>query len=87
MLILIMKNITKSPMYIVQELRSQNYLFFHYHLELNYKSFYSGVIFSHQYFLYIFQLIYQLVFFYTYSFHYVNITLHHMIYHIHIRNY
>ena len=87
MLILIMKNITKNPMYIVQELRSQNYLFFNYNLELNYKSFYSGVIFSHQHFLYILQLVYQLVFFYTYSFYYVITTLHHMIYHIHIRDY
>ena len=87
MLILIKKNITNNIMYTVIELH-----IFYNHLELNYKSFYLsatpfGVIPSHQYFHHILQLIYQLTFFYTYSFYNINILQHHMIDHIHILSY
>ena len=61
--------------------------FFHNHLDLNYKSFYFDVIFSHQYFCAILQLICQLNFFYIYSLYNLNIIQHHMIYHIQIQNY
>ena len=43
----------------VQYIACKNYIFFHKHLELNYKSFHLNVIFSHYYFQYILQLIYQ----------------------------
>ena len=82
-----MKNITDNTICPVQELH-----FFHNHVELNYKPFYLratlfNVIFSHQYFQYILQLIYQLNFFHAYNFNNLNILQRHMIYHIHIYNY
>ena len=80
MLLMIMKNISKNTTYIAQELH-----FFYNHLELNYKS-PLNVIFSHQYFHYILQLIYQLTFFCTYSFYNLNILQHRMIYHIYIHS-
>ena len=46
-LILILKNITKVTMYIVQELRSKELFICYNHLELNYKSFYFDLIPSH----------------------------------------
>ena len=61
--------------------------FFHNQLELNYESFYLDVISPHQHFHYILQLIYQLTFFYTYSFYNLNILQDHMINHIQIYNY
>ena len=64
LLMLLMKTVANNTMYTVQELH-----FFYNHLELNYKSFYLDVFFSHQYFHYILQLIYQLTFFYSYSFY------------------
>ena len=48
------------------------------HLKSHYKAFNV-----HQYFRYILQLIYQLIFFYTYNFYNVNILQHHIIYHTH----
>ena len=73
MLTLIMKDIIKNKMYIVHELD-----IFHNYLEWNYKSFYLSataldVIPSHRYFHYILQLVYQLNFFYTYSFYNLNL--------------
>ena len=76
-----MKNIANNTMYTNQEMH-----IFYNHLELNYKSFYLDVTSSHQYFHYVFQLIYQLTFFYTYSFYNLNIPQHHIIYHIYIHN-
>ena len=69
-------------------------MFFHNHLDfklrfinhLDYKSIYFDVIPSHQYFQDILQIIYQLTFFYTYSFYNLNILQHHVIYHIYINN-
>ena len=81
MLILIMKNITNNTMYIVQELH-----IFSCSFKVNYKSFYSDLIPSHQYFHYVLQLIHQLTFFYTYHFSNLNILHHHMIFHIHLYN-
>ena len=63
-----MKNMTKNIMYIVQELH-----IFYNHSKYRYRSFRS-----HQYFHNILQLIYQLIFLYTYNFHNLNILLHHM---------
>ena len=85
MFMLIMKNLT------ILCILYKNYIFFHNHLEFKYKSFYLSatlldVIPSYQYFQHIIQLIYQLTFFYTYSFYNLNILQHHMIYHIHIHN-
>ena len=65
--------------------------FFHNHLELNYKSFYLSATLldvtpSHHYSHDIFQLIYHLTIFYTYSLNILNILKHDMIYHIHIYN-
>ena len=53
MLMIIMKNMTNNTMYIIQELHT-----FHNPSNYHYKSFYS-----HQYFHYMLQQIYQLVFF------------------------
>ena len=80
MLTLIMNNIRKNTMSIVQELYT-----FYNHSEMNYKS-PLDAIFSHQYFHHILQLIYQLTFFCSSSFYNLNIFQHHMIYHIHIHN-
>ena len=77
-----MKNTTKSTMYIVQELCSQELHIFFNHLELNYKSFYFDVIPSHQYFYYFLEL----NIFYGFSFYNLNILQYHMIYRIHIHN-
>ena len=41
----------------------------------------------HQYFHFILQLIYQLLFFYTSNFYNLNNLPYHMIYHIHTRSY
>ena len=57
------KKYNKNTMYIMQELRSQELRIFHNYLELSCKSFYLDVIFSHCYYHYILQLIYQLTFF------------------------
>ena len=87
-----MKNIANNTMYIVQEL----YTFYKHSMELHltelylmklHPSFHYKAFHSHQYFYYILQLIYQLSFFYTYNFYNLNILQHHMIYHIHTRNY
>ena len=53
-------------------------MLFYNHLELSYKSFYLSatpldIILPHQYFQDIRELIYQLTFFYTYSFYDINI--------------
>ena len=72
-----MKNMTNSTMYTVQEL----YIFYN-HLKCHCKSFHL-----HQYFHCILQLAYQLVIFYTYNLHNLNILQDHMIYHTHIDNY
>ena len=64
----------------------KNCIHFYIHLKL-YSSFHLKVIFTHHYFHFILQLIYQLSFFYTYSFYNLNILQHHMIYHIHIHSY
>ena len=69
----------------------KNYIFFHNHLELTYKSFYLrvtslNIIPFHHYFHYILQLIYLLTFFYTYSLYNLIILQNHMIYHILIHN-
>ena len=87
MLILIMKIQQTILCILCRNCIHKNYIYFHNYLELNYKSFYFDVIPSHQYFHYILQLIYQLIFFYTYSFYNLNILQHHMIYCIHIHNY
>ena len=84
MLILIMKNITSSTKYTVQELCSRDpHIFLHslkviLVISLECK-------FFHKYFQYILQLIYQLTFFY--NFQISSILQHHTIYHIHIHNY
>ena len=78
-----MKNVTNNIMYTIL----CNCIFFHNHLDLNYKSFNFDLIPSHQYFSDILQLIYQVRFFYTYSFYNLNILQNHMVYHIHIHNY
>ena len=41
----------------------------------------------HKYFHYILQLIYQLLFFYSYNFYNLNVLQYHMIYPIHTHNY
>ena len=80
MLALVIKDITKNTMYIVQEPH-----IFYNHLELNYKSLLDAR-FSRQYFHFTLQLICQLTFFNIYSFYILNIRQHHMIYPIHIHN-
>ena len=45
------------------------------------------LVFLLQHFQYILQLIYELISFYIYSFHSLNIHQHHMVYHIHTHNY
>ena len=82
MLILIMKNVANNRMYIVQELYT-----FYIHLKYLYKPFHFNVILSHQYFFYIFQIIYRLTFCCTYNFHNLYTLLCHMIYHIHMNSY
>ena len=81
---------TNNPMYIVQELHAllfseiaSNEL---YSMELHSKSHHKAFHF-HQHFYYILQVIYQLFYFYTYSFYSLRILLCHMIYHIRTRNY
>ena len=80
MLMLIMRNMTNNTMYNVQELHAFSQSF--NGIERHYKSFHF-----HQYFHYIFQLIYQLFSFYNCNFYNLNIALYHIIYHIDIHKY
>ena len=57
----------------------KNCILFHNLLKVNYNTFHF-----HQYFNYILRLIYELIVFYTYNFHNLNILQHYTIYHIRI---
>ena len=57
-----------------------------YSVELHSKSYNKSFHFD-QYFHYTLQVIYQLFYFYTYSFYSLSILLCHMIYHLHTLNY
>ena len=65
-----MKNMTNNAIYIAQDLHTFSF-------KVVYKSFHL-----HQCFHYILQLDYQLVSFYIYNSHNLNILQNHMIYHI-----